>query len=367
MGLGPYSDFNLAEARARARAQRQLLHDGVDPLEAKRAGKVQAALAAAATRTFEQCALSHFDARAGSWRNERHRRNYLASLQTYVFPLIGSLPVGAIDTPQVLAVMEQPVGDAGPFWRARAETAQRVRGRIEAVLDWAKVRGYRAGDNPAHWKGHLDHLFPREKTAEVKHLAAMAYSELPNFMAALREREDVFARAFEFLILCSARSGEVLGARWPEINFQEKVWTIPGNRMKGGKQHRVALSQRAVDILQALPREASNEFVFVGTRAGRGLGPLAFNDTLKKMKVDVTTHGFRSSFRDWTAERTNFPREAAELALAHSVGDATEKAYARGDQLQKRFALAEAWARFCTTPAVAGKGKVLLLRERVES
>jgi integrase len=252
--------------------------------------------------------------------------------------------VASIDTGLVLKCIE-------PHWQTKTETMSRVRGRIENVLDWATVRKYRAGDNPARWAGALEHVLPpRSKVAKPVHFPALPYRELPAFMAALRQREGTAARALEFLILCAARTNEVLGAQWSEIDLANRMWTVPPDRMKAGAQHRVALSQCAVDLLRNLPRENGNNFVFIGARSG-GLSAVAMTRLLHRMGYgNISVHGFRSTFRDWCAEQTNFPRELAELALAHRVADKTERAYQRGDLLRKRFLLAEAWSKYANSP-----------------
>jgi integrase len=248
-----------------------------------------------------------------------------------------------------------------PIWKTRTVTATRVRGRIESVLDWAKARGYRAGENPARWRGHLDVLLPAtSKVATVTHHPAMPYVELPGFMAALRAQTNISARALEFAILTAARTGEVLGARWPEVDFSTRVWAVPAERMKAGKPHRVPLSDRAMAILQALPREGS-DWVFAGDRTGRPLSDAAMLGVLKGLRPELDVHGLRSSIRDWAAETTGFPREIAESALAHVVGDSTERAYRRTDALERRRTLMAAWARFCERPMVAS-AKVVAIR-----
>jgi integrase len=269
-------------------------------------------------------------------------------LKTYAYPVLGDMAVSEIDTPTVLRAIE-------PHWRTKTETMSRVRGRIESVLDWCTVRGYRTGDNPARWRGHLSEVLPAPgQVAKPINHPAMPYSELPSFMAELRQREGVAARALEFTILCSARTNETIGAKISEISFEAKTWTVPASRMKAGKQHVVPLSERAIELLRALPTEDGNSFVFVGARAG-GLSNMAMAQLLKRMgHNDITVHGFRSAFRDWAGETTNFPREVCEMALAHVVGDASERAYQRGDLLRKRQALAEAWSRYCTSPPPAG-------------
>jgi integrase len=244
-----------------------------------------------------------------------------------------------------------------PIWTTKPETASRVRGRIESILDWAAARGYRQGENPARWRGHLENLLPKKnKVRRVEHLAALPYREIGMFMAELRGQEGAAARALEFAILTSARTGEVMGARWDEINLADRMWTIPAERMKAGKEHRVPLADAAMAIVEKMAAIRSGEFVFPGGKAGRPLSNMAFLMLLRRIgRNDLTVHGFRSSFRDWAAERTGFPAEVAEMALAHAVSDKVEAAYRRGDLFQKRRQLAEAWAKFCATPALAEK------------
>jgi integrase len=260
-----------------------------------------------------------------------------------------------VDVGLVMKVLE-------PIWTEKTETASRVRGRIESVLDWATARGFRQGENPARWKGHLDTLLPAPAKAKAaarradgrgEHHAALPYAELPDFMAELREQEGIAARAFEFTILTAARTGEVIGATWPEVDLDNRLWVIPGERMKGTRQHRVPLADRAVEILEEMQKIREGEFAFPGGKAGRPLSNMAFLMTLRRMgRSDLTTHGFRSSFADWCAERTAFPSEVREMALAHTVSDKVEAAYRRGDLFDKRRQLAEAWARFCATTAI---------------
>jgi integrase len=356
-GLGPTHTFSLKEARERARAARQLLHDGVDPIDHRKAQRAVLAAAKAKAITFAEAAQRYFDQHEGKWRNAKHRQQFLSTLKTYAYPLLGSMAVADIDTPAVLRALE-------PIWLVKTETANRTRGRIESVLDWCTVRGYRSGDNPARWKGHLVEVLPaRSQVAKPVHHAAMPFRQVPAFMAALHDREGTAARALEFCILTAARTGEVIGAKWDdEIDFADKTWTVPAGRMKGGREHRVALSERAVELLQNLPSEDGNAFIFVGPRAGSGLSNMAMTQVLKRMgRTDVTTHGFRSSFRDWAAECTNYPNHVVEMALAHAVGDKVEAAYRRGDLLAKRRQLAEAWAKYCTNPPPVATGKTVVV------
>jgi integrase len=359
MGLGPAHTLTLAEAREKARAQRKLLLDGVDPLDHRKAQHAALAAARAKTLTFAEATQRYFDQHERKWGNRKHRAQFMATLQTYAFPALGNLPVAEIDTPAVLRAIE-------PHWLTKTETMSRVRGRIESVLDWCTVRDYRGGDNPARWKGHLAEVLPaRSQVARIEHHPALDYRELPAFMAELRERGGVAPRALEFTILTAARTGEVTGARWGEIDLDAKAWVIPPGRMKGGREHRVPLSAAAAALLRALPTETDNPFVFVGARPGSGLSSPAMAQVLLRMRrTDISVHGFRSTFRDWCAEQTNFSREVAEMALAHRVADKTERAYQRGDLLKKRFALAEAWSRYCAAPPTADGVVVVPLARR---
>jgi integrase len=344
MGLGPLHIVPLAEAREKARECRKLRHEGVDPIEARKAKRAEERLAAATAMTFQECAERYIEAHRAGWRNPKHAAQWPSTLTTYVYPVFGSLPVQAVDVGLVSKVLE-------PIWQTKPETASRVRGRIEAVLDWATVRGYRQGDNPARWRGHLDKLLPaRNKVRKIAHHSALPYAEMGRFVVCLREHEGVGARALEFLILTAMRTGEVIGARWDEFDLAEKLWTVPGARMKAGKEHRVPLSGRALAIIEGMKAQRVNdhEFVFPGARPRKPLSNMAMLKVLQRMgRKDLTAHGFRSSFRDWAAERTSFPHEVAEMALAHTVADKVEAAYRRGDLFQKRRQLMDAWAKHC--------------------
>jgi integrase len=350
MGLGPLHTINLQEARERARKARQLLLDGIDPLDARTQERARRALEAARIITFEKAAQAYYDTHERSWKNDKHRAQFVSTLKAYVFPKLGRLPVADIDTGLVLKCIE-------PIWQEKTETANRVRGRIESVLDWATVRGYRKGDNPARWRGHLAEVLPsREKIQKTVHHAALPFPELPAFIAKLKAREGVAARALEFTILTAARTGETVGARWDEIDLAEKTWTVPAGRIKGGREHRVPLSGQAAEILRALPREKNNPVVFIGPRKD-GLSNMAMASTLGRMeRSDITVHGFRSTFRDWAAERTNYPNHVVEMALAHVVGDKVEAAYRRGDLFDKRVRLMAEWAKFAMAePGISGR------------
>ena len=350
MGLGSLDTYSLAEARERARNCRKLRDEGKDPIEERNAARLAVKLEATKAITFEQCAERHIAAHRAGWRNGKHRDQWSSTLETYVNPIIGALPVQAIDTTLVMKAVE-------PIWNEKPETASRVRGRIEAILDWATARGFRAGENPARWRGHLDKLLPKKtKVRRIEHHAALPYREIAAFMAELRPQEGIAARALELAILTAARTGEVIGALWGELDLADRLWTIPAERMKADKEHRVPLSDAAIAILEDLQRVRQGDYVFPGGRAGRPISNMAMTMTLRRMgRGELTVHGFRSSFRDWAAERTGFPAEVAEMALAHAVSDKVEAAYRRGDLFQKRQQLMDAWARYCATPAPAGK------------
>jgi integrase len=350
MGLGPVHTIGLAEAREKARECRKLRLDRIDPIEHRRAKRTAAKLEAANTMTFKECAEAYIAAHRAGWRSDKHAAQWTNTLETYAYRHFGDLPVQAIDLGLVMKAIE-------PVWKQKPETASRVRGRIESVLDWATVREYRRGDNPARWRGHLENLLPKKsKVRHVKHHAALPYDEIGAFMVELRQQENVGARALEFAILTVARTGEVLGAKWNDINIAERLWAIPAERMKTGKEHRVPLSDAAMAILDEMKAIRLSEYVFPGVRRGRPLSNMAMLVAMRRMgRGEVTGHGFRSTFRDWCAERTNFPSEIAEMALAHVVGNKVEAAYRRGDLFQKRRQLAEAWATFCDLPAASGE------------
>ncbi|KQP80636.1 integrase [Methylobacterium sp. Leaf117] len=339
MGLGSFSTFTLAEAREKALACRKLCAEGIDPIQARQVRRGEAQLEAAKAMTFRECALAYIESHKAGWRNARHASQWPTTLEGYVYPVFGDLPVQAVDTGLVMKAIE-------PIWATKSETASRLRGRIESVLDWATTRGYRRGENPARWKGHLQNLLPkRSKVRRVAHHAALPYSEMASFMAELRTREVVVARALEFTILTAARTGEAMGARWVEIDLSAAMWTIPAERMKGGREHRVPLSAAAVDLLKVLPGPSAGEFVFPGGH-GKPLPKTSMLELLKQVqRLDVTVHGFRSTFRDWAAETTNFPSDVVEMALAHAVSDKVEAAYRRGDLFAKRRELMDAWAQ----------------------
>jgi integrase len=353
-GLGPVHIVGLKLARERAQALRLQLLNGVDPIAAKKAVKAQRALAAAKAMTFSQACAAYLQQHGAKWRNARHAQQWPSSLAAYAAPIIGKLPIDAIDVPLILKILEQPVparngSPAGGLWATRPETARRLRGRLEAILDWAKARGYRSGENPAAWSIISNVLPAPSKLAKVEHHIALAHSKIPEFMTRLRTRQGNAARALEFTILAAVRSGETLGARWNEIDLTTKTWTIPENRMKAGREHRVPLSDRAVEILKAIPRETDNDRIFNGP-ARAGLSHAAKINLIRRLGYsDVTVHGFRSAFRDWAGDTTAFPSDVCEAALAHIRGK-TERAYQRGDLFNKRRRLMDAWAEYCTSP-----------------
>jgi integrase len=350
MGLGSAGTISLKTAREKARQQREMLVNGIDPIEARNASRAAKRLEDAKAMTFQQCAVAYIAAHQAGWRNPKHAAQWPSTLETYVYPVFGALPVHAVDVGLVTKVLE-------PIWATRTETASRVRGRIESVLDWAAARGYRQGENPARWRGHLENLLPKKsKVRRVEHYAALPYADIGEFIGEFRQQEGIAARALEFTILTAARTGEVIGATWPEIDLEGRLWIIPAGRMKAGREHRVPLSAPALTILKALREVRQSNFVFPGQRPGRPLGNMAMRQMLKRMgRSDLTVHGFRAAFTDWAAECTNFPDEVRQMALAHTVSDKVEAAYRRGDLFEKRRQLAEAWARYCTAPAMTAE------------
>ncbi|OYW61992.1 MAG: integrase [Rhizobiales bacterium 17-65-6] len=349
MGLGSARDVSLARARELADAARASLAEGIDPLAARRDVVVIPTFGEAADALVE-------DIKSG-FRNEKHIDQWRMTLTEYAAPLRAKL-VSDITTEDVLTVLQ-------PLWQAKQETASRLRGRIERVLDAAKAKGHRSGENPARWRGHLDALLPKRQKLQRGHHAAMAYEDVPAFMARLRRLKGSSALAFQFLVLTAARSGEVRGATWAEIDLTAGVWNVPANRMKAGRLHRVPLSAAAVEVLEKAKslhlKPEGSTLVFPGAKAGAPLSLTALDMLLRRLGLEITAHGFRSSFRDWAGEETSFPREVAEAALAHTVGDATERAYRRSDALEKRRKLMEAWAQFLDG---SGETRVIHLRQR---
>jgi integrase len=354
MGLGSLNAVTLSEARARAAEARRLKSAGIDPIGARDGQRAAERAEAARQITFRDAAEAYIKAHKAGWRNAKHGNQWRNTLAAYAYPVIGALPVQKIDTGLVVRVLE-------PIWATKTETASRVRQRIEAVLDSATARGYRDGENPARWRGHLDSLLPaRAKVRRVKHHAALPYAELGAFMAELRERTGLAARAMQLLILTATRTTECIAARWSEIDLDNKIWAIPAERIKAGREHRIPLSLAAVTLLRQLAKTKVSEFVFPG-RPGKPLSHGVLRVLLKRMnRSDLTTHGFRSTFRDWAAEQTNYPREVAEMALSHAIGDKVEAAYRRGDLFAKRHRLMEEWSKHCATNRRVGT--IVLLR-----
>ncbi|MDO8894087.1 MAG: tyrosine-type recombinase/integrase [Nitrosomonas sp.] len=342
MGLGSFSDFSLEEARHKASSCRSQVLQGIDPLEDKQK-QVDANKKAHIKRvTFQQCINSYLDAHGDAWKNAKHRAQWRSTLETYACPSIGNLNVAHIDAGLVLKVLE-------PIWKTKTETATRLRGRIESILDWATVRGFREGENSARWKGHLDKLLPSPaKIAKVKHFTALPYKEISQFMQQLRNQSGIGAAALEFSILTAARSGEVRGALWSEINLSENLWLIPADRMKAGREHRIPLSDAAITVLNRMQENHVSDYVFPGVKQDKPLSDMSLTATLKRMgRSDLTAHGFRSTFRDWASETTAYPQEVCEMALAHTIANKVEAAYRRGDLFDKRIHLMHDWANYC--------------------
>ena len=344
LGLGSGRDLPLAGARTKARRFREILEMGGDP-RAERAESRR-------IPTFGACADDYIESMGPSWRNAKHAAQWSMTLTKYAKPLRDK-PVNTIATQDVLDVLQG-------LWQRTPETAERLRGRIENVLDAAKAKGHRMGENPAHWRGHLDQLLPRRQRLSRGHHAALPYDAMPDFLTDLRNREGIAARGLEFAVLTAARTGEVLGAQWSEIDIRKKLWTIPAERMKGAREHRVPLSPRAIEILQELAALGTEGHVFPGPKPNKPLSSMAMAMLLRRMRAGVTVHGFRSTFRDWASETTGFPHEVCEMALAHGIASQTEAAYRRGDLFAKRRKLMTAWAGYCDT---TGAGKVVAMRK----
>lgn len=363
IGLGRLEDVSLADARETAQGFRRDLRAGIDPKKAR--DDALAAAKAEAERndkrhTFQAVAEEYVTTHEASWRNPKHRQQWRNTLETDVYPTFGDKPIADIDTDDVVKALK-------PIWLSKPETASRLRGRIEAILAAAGAKQMRTGPNPATWRNHLEHWLPEQpkKAERVQHHPALPWQEIGDFVAGLRARPGTAARALEFIILTACRSGEAFGATWAEIDMGAKVWTVPGARMKAKREHRVPLSEPALAILREQAKARTGDdptaFIFPGRKAGRPLSDMSLTMMLRGMKRAVTTHGFRSTFRDWCAEATNYPREVAEQALAHTLKDKVEAAYRRGDALEKRRKMMEAWAEFCSRPS-KGSGQVVPIR-----
>jgi integrase len=347
MGLGGYPSVTLAGSREAARIAREKIKSGIDPIQEKWASRYALAASRASEKTFQQCAEAYITAQAAGWKNAKHASQWQNTLTTYAYPVIGNLLVSAVGQEHVMKIIE-------PMWTEKTETAARLRGRIESILDWATVRKYRTGDNPARWRGHLDKLLAApSKVAKVEHLAALPYSTIGSFVSELRKEAGMGARALEFAILTAARSGEVRGATLDEIDLDTGVWTIPAGRMKAGKEHQIPLSEDAKKVIRGIKREPGNNLLFPSPR-GKELSDMTLTAVLRRMEKPVTAHGFRSTFRDWAGETTAYPREVIEHALAHQLKDKAEAAYARGTLFEKRRRLMNDWAKYCNTATEAG-------------
>jgi len=344
-GLGSLKTLSLAEAREAARECRRLRLKGLNPIEERKRRRVAARLEDAKSLTFKDCVEQYVESHEAAWKENRHKGKWLRSLVKYAYPTLGNLPVGQIDVNCVFDAID-------PIWRDKNETASRVRGRIETVLDWATVRGYRTGSNPSRWKGNLAHLLPaRDKVKKVQHMKSLPYADLPNFYKDLSERSTPASIMLRFTILTAARTGDVRFAVWDEIDFDKNIWVIPETRMKSEKEHRVALSTEAVNILKEQKKKCVNNFIFPGPIKDKAFSENAMLTVLKDMnlKGKATVHGFRSTFKVWASEQTEYPNEVSEFALAHVQGNKVQEAYKRTDLLEKRVPLMESWAKFCLT------------------
>lgn len=348
IGLGSYPGVTLALARDKARETKELIGKGIDPVEQKKAIRAQLIAAQSSALTFDEAADKLHRSKSTEFRNAKHAAQWITTIKTYASPLIGKLPVADVELAHIVKILE-------PIWQTKTETATRLRGRLEQVLAWATVSGFRKGDNPARWKGHLDAVLPKpSKIAKVVHHKALPIDDMSGFMVDLRKRQGMSARALEFLILTATRSGDVRGALWSEIDLNSRVWIIPAERMKIQKEHRIPLSDQALALLRNLPRMADTNLVFPAPRGGV-MSDMTMNNVLRRMKVDAVPHGLRSTFRDWCAERTNYHGDVAEMALAHVIKNAVEAAYRRGDLFTKRSRLMQDWADFLNLPAQAGE------------
>lgn len=362
IGLGGYPSISLSEARNKARDTREAIGKGVDPVAEKQAAKAALLAQQASMKTFAWCATTYVAERKGEWKNAKHQAQWLATLETYAFPIIGKLSVQSVALPHVLDVLNQPQADKGnaPLWDAKTETASRLRGRVESVLNWASVHGYRDGLNPARWKGHLDAILKApNKIQKSEHHKAIPYAEMNPFMQALRQQDGTGARALEFAILCASRSGEVRGAAWEEFDLKKGLWTIPGERMKAGKPHTVPLSKQALQVIAAIEPTAGTDLVFPSPR-GKVLSDMTLTAVMRRMQLEAVPHGFRSTFRTWGGEQTAYPRDLLETALAHTLESKVEAAYMHGTQIEKRRKLMQDWADYVELAKSQGENVIPL-------
>jgi integrase len=363
MGLGGFPEVGLAQAREKAAELREQIRSGRNPLAEANAERSALRAQSESMMTFKQAADKFIEAHRPSWSNPKHALQWENTLIQYAYKTIGHLDVNHIATPHILKILEQPIGDEGKLWEVRTETASRLRGRIEKVLDWAKGRGLRSGENPATWRGNLEAMLPKPtKLQKVVHHPAVAIDELGTFMVELRKQNGIAARALEFVILTAARSGEVRGMKWSELDEVNGTWVVPAERMKAKKEHRVPLPTAARNLLEQLPRFEGNDCVFPAPRGGK-LSDMALTAVMRRMNHKEVPHGFRSTFRDWAAERTNYPRDLAEMALAHTINNAVEAAYRRGDMFEKRRDMMEAWAQFADQ-VIPSPGTVIGINEK---
>lgn len=362
MGLGGYPAVSLAEARERARTAREAIRGNADPIEEAKRARSALRARSARTVTFKEAAAAYIAAHEAGWRNAKHAQQWSNTLDIYAYPVIGDLSVEDIDAALVLKILE-------PIWTAKIETASRLRGRIEAVLDWAQARGYRHGDNPARWRGHLEMLLVKpgqlRRVKPIKHHRAIPVSEIGGFVQHLRTVEGIGAQALEFVVLTACRSGEARGATWSEIDLEQRVWVIPAERMKAGAEHRIPLSDRAIELLKSVPRIAGSDFVFPAPRGGGMLSDMTLAQIMRRMNADGVPHGMRSTFRDWAAERTNYPREIAEAALAHTIQNKAERAYLRSDVFKKRARMMQDWSNFIAKPETKAADNVTAINAKV--
>ena len=345
IGLGGYPDITLLQAREKARELKENIKAGIDPIEERKSARRQLIKEQSKELTFDKAAEKYLSHKAHEFSNKKHTKQWSSTLKTYASPIIGNLPVSEIDLNHIIRILE-------PIWLNKTETAKRLRGRIESVLSWSTVAGFRTGDNPARWRGHLDTVLPKpNKVSKVKHHKALPWQDINPFLDKLKKRKGITAKALEFLILTATRSGEVRGAVWDEIDLDNRLWTIPEERMKAGKEHRVPLTDQMIEILTSLPKLDNEPNVFPAPRGG-SLSDMAISSILRNMKVDAVPHGFRSTFRDWCAESTSYPTIVAEMALAHTIGNKVEAAYRRGDLMTKRRKLMESWSKYCNTKII---------------
>ena len=358
MGLGPVKDLSLAEARLKAQECRILVKQKIDPIEKRK--KEQAALlkAAQTKQSFQECKEGFLKAHSSSWKNKKHIQQWENTLESYALPIIGKMDIKDVDTAAIMRILD-------PIWKTKTETAKRLRGRIERILDWATVQGFRQGDNPARWKGHLSELLAAPTTLmKVKHMPSMPYAEIPSFIEKLEEIGSIGSKALRYLILTATRSSEVRLAQWDEIDMSKGVWTIPDERMKANKEHTIPLCNEALSILNSLPRMVDNPYIFTGIKSGRPISDMTLTKILRDQGIKkITVHGFRSSFRDWAGEQTNYPRNVIEFCLAHKLKDKVEAAYHRSNLLEKRRPLMEQWAKHCFSPAIKEGAKVIKLNQ----